>query len=47
VQRELCGGQPVSLGSFSEAQHLTDPLWLEKLFTHRTHLGDVPAALAD
>lgn len=34
VQRELCGGRPVSLGSFSEAQHLTDPAWLEKLFTH-------------
>lgn len=32
VQRELCG-RPVSLGSFSEAQHLTDPLWLEQLFT--------------
>ena len=33
VQRELCGGHPVSLGSFSEAQHLVDPAWLEKLFT--------------
>lgn len=33
VQRELCGGQPVSLGSFSEAQHLVDPAWLETLFT--------------
>ncbi len=32
VQRELSGG-PVSLGSFSEAQHLTDPVWLEELFT--------------
>ena len=32
VQRELCGGQSVSLGSFSEAQHLCDPAWLEKLF---------------
>lgn len=32
VQRELCG-RSVSLGSFSEAQHLTDPAWLEKLFT--------------
>jgi len=32
VQRELCR-RPVSLGSFSEAQHLTDPAWLEKLFT--------------
>ena len=32
VQRELCG-RPVSLGSFSEAQHLTDPAWLERLFT--------------
>lgn len=33
VQRELCGGHSVSLGSFSEAQHLTDPIWLERLFT--------------
>jgi hypothetical protein len=33
VQRELCGRHPVSLGSFSEAQHLTDPAWLEELFT--------------
>lgn len=33
VQRELCGGRPVSLGSFSEAQHLVDPAWLERLFT--------------
>ena len=32
VQRELCG-QSVSLGSFSEAQHLVDPVWLENLFT--------------
>jgi len=32
VQRELCG-RPVSLGSFSEAQHLTEPAWLEKIFT--------------
>jgi hypothetical protein len=32
VQRELCE-RPVSLGSFSEAQHLTDPAWLERLFT--------------
>lgn len=36
VQRELSGGAPVSLGSFSEAQHLTDPVWLEKLFTQLT-----------
>lgn len=34
VQRELCDGHSVSLGSFSEAQHLTDPAWLERLFTH-------------
>lgn len=34
VQRQVCGGQPVSLGSFSEAQHLTDPAWLERLFTN-------------
>lgn len=33
VQRELCGGQSVSLGSFSEAQHLVDPAWLERLFS--------------
>lgn len=33
VQRELCGGQTVSLGSFSEAQHLVEPAWLERLFT--------------
>lgn len=33
VQREVCGGRPVSLGSFSEAQHLVDPVWLETLFT--------------
>jgi hypothetical protein len=36
VQRELSGGAPVSLGSFSEAQHLIDPVWLEKLFTQLT-----------
>lgn len=34
VQGDLCGGHPVSLGSFSEAQHLVDPVWLEKLFVH-------------
>jgi len=32
VQRELCG-RSVSLGSFSEAQHLIEPAWLERLFT--------------
>jgi hypothetical protein len=32
VRRELCGGRKVSLGSFSEAQHLVDPVWLERLF---------------
>jgi hypothetical protein len=31
VRREF-SGQPVSLGSFSEAQHLLDPVWLEQLF---------------
>jgi hypothetical protein len=31
VQREVCGGR-VSLGSFSEAQHLSDPAWLEQIF---------------
>lgn len=38
VQREVCG-QPVSLGSFSEAQHLVDPLHLEQVF------GDLAAGL--
>lgn len=33
VRRELSAGQTVSLGSFSEAQHLVDPAWLERLFT--------------
>lgn len=42
VQRELCG-QAVSLGSFSEAQHLVDPAWLEKLFTKLA--AQVPAAM--
>lgn len=32
VQSELCG-RAVSLGSFSESQHLVDPAWLEELFT--------------
>jgi len=31
VQQEICS-QPVSLGSFSEAQHLLDPVLLEKIF---------------
>jgi hypothetical protein len=31
VQREVCGGQ-FSLGSFSEAQSLTDPVLLEQVF---------------
>ena len=31
VQREICNG-PVSLGSFSEAQHLVNPAHLEKVF---------------
>jgi Transposase DDE domain len=31
VRREVCGG-PVSLGSFSEAQHLSDPAVLERVF---------------
>lgn len=35
VQREVCGG-PVSLGSFSEAQHLTDPALLERVFQDLT-----------
>jgi hypothetical protein len=32
VQEEICS-RPVSLGSFSEAQHLLDPALLEKVFT--------------
>lgn len=39
VQREV-SGQTVSLGSFSEAQHLVDPKWLERLFTELS--GQVP-----
>ena len=31
VRRKICG-QTVSLGSFSEAQHLVDPLHLERMF---------------
>lgn len=31
VQREICG-ESVSLGSFSEAQHLVDPAHLERVF---------------
>lgn len=42
VQREL-SGQPVSLGSFSEAQHLIDPTWLEKLFTQLAAQVPAPA----
>ena len=34
VQREV-SGQPVSLGSYSEAQHLTDPVLLERAFGER------------
>jgi hypothetical protein len=33
VRREVCT-QPISLGSFSEAQHLVDPAALEQLFGH-------------
>jgi hypothetical protein len=43
VQRELTGGQSVSLGSFSEAQHLVEPAWLEKLFTELSAQGPGPA----
>ena len=32
VQEEICGS-PVSLGSFSEAQHLLDPQLLDRVFT--------------
>jgi hypothetical protein len=38
VQREVSGGV-VSLGGFSEAQHLVDPAWLEQVF------GDLVAQL--
>ena len=43
VRRELCGDQTVSLGSFSEAQHLVDPAWLEKLFTELAAQAPGPA----
>ena len=43
VRRELCGEQSVSLGSFSEAQHLVDPAWLERLFTHLSAQAPGPA----
>jgi hypothetical protein len=33
VQQDVCG-RPVSLGAFSEAQHLVDPAVLERLFSH-------------
>ena len=39
VQREVCG-QSVSLGSFSEAQHLSDPVVLERMFGDL--VGQVP-----
>jgi hypothetical protein len=42
VQRELCG-QSVSLGSFSEAQHLVDSVWLENLFTQLSAQVSGPA----
>lgn len=44
VQREICG-QSVSLGSFSEVQHLVDPAHLEKVFRGLTRQiqGPVPS----
>lgn len=41
VQRDLCG-RSVSLGSFSEAQHLIEPAWLERLFSQLA--AQVPGA---
>lgn len=50
VQEEICG-QAVSLGSFSEAQHLVDPGLLEKLFGELVEQvecsGPVPAQFKD
>ncbi len=43
VQREVCGAA-LSLGGFSEAQHLTDPAGLEKLFSNL--VAQVPGAPA-
>lgn len=43
VQRELSEGQTVSLGSFSEAQHLVEPAWLERLFTELSSQVPGPA----
>lgn len=43
IRLELCGDQTVSLGSFSEAQHLVDPVWLEKLFLHLSAQAAGPA----
>ena len=43
VRRELCEGQTVSLGSFSEAQHLVEPAWLERLFTELSRPVPGPA----
>jgi hypothetical protein len=41
VQREVCGG-PVSLGSFSEVQHLLDPRLLEEVFSELSCRMPVP-----
>ena len=49
VQEEICG-RPVSLGSFSEAQHVLDPSLLERVFAqlgqelHQQQSGAGPAA---
>jgi hypothetical protein len=42
VQREVCGGA-VSLGSFSEAQHLTEAALLERVFQDLTQQVQGPA----
>jgi hypothetical protein len=40
VQREICG-RAISLGSFSETQHVIDPALLEKIFQEL--MGEVPS----
>lgn len=45
VQREVSGGR-VSLGSFSEAQHLVDPAWLEQVFGELVAQLPVPPTAA-
>jgi hypothetical protein len=43
VQKEICS-RPVSLGSFSEAQHLLDPALLAQVFGHLS--GQLPGSAA-